>query len=416
MKKWLTAILCLVMGLGCFAFTGCNAGGGAGDSIKLWGSADDQTMLGEMVESFKKANSELVANVKIEIGVMGENDAKTELLKDIAKGADVFAFSNDQIGELVDNSALYNLTNSSYSADVKSRNTDSSIAASTVDGKLYAYPSSAESYYMFYNKDIYTAEQVKTLEGMIAADKAAGVKTLAAQFDEGYYSPMFFGAAGCTLYGEGGSDPKNCTWNNAGGLKAAKYIKTLKANGVVQMSEADLKTNLLGGTVGAIITGTWNYEFLKNTAGNKLGEKLGLAVLPKVTFPGDSAASQLTPFNGMKLYGVNSTTKHANVAIALADYLTNEANQLKRFNDRGFLPVNKNLASNAAITAKEQCKAEVDSIAISISKPSHKNGGLFWDPAKTLVMDLLNNEETVNTDAKIQSVLDKFVADITKVN
>ncbi len=27
MKKVLTMLLCLVMGLGCFAFTGCNGGG-----------------------------------------------------------------------------------------------------------------------------------------------------------------------------------------------------------------------------------------------------------------------------------------------------------------------------------------------------------------------------------------------------
>ncbi len=407
MKKVVTMLLCLVMGLGCFAFTGCNGGGTKQQTIKLWGSAEDQQMLAQMVESFKKDNTQY-ADVDIQIAVMGENDAKTEILKDLTKGADVFAFSNDQIGELVDNSALYDLSNAAGTADVKSRNAESAIQAATVGGKLYAYPSSAESYYLFYNKDVYTADDVKTLEGMIAK-KADGKKTLVAQFNEGYYTPMFFAAAGCTLYGTGGSDPADCTWNNENGLKAAKYMKTLKANGIEYMSESDLKNTFIAKTTSAVITGTWNYNTLKDG----LGDKLGLAVLPTVTFSGDATPSQLRPFSGMKLYGVRSTTEHAEVSIALADYLTNEANQLKRFNDRGFLPVNKNLATNEAVLAKEQCKVEVDSIAISISKPAHAQGGKFWDAAAALVKDLVDNADTVSDDAKIQAQLDKFVNDIT---
>lgn len=406
MKKAMAILLCLALGVGCLAFTGCG-NGKKQQSVKLWGSAEDQQMLAQMVESFKRDNAQY-ADYDIQIAVMGENDAKTEILKDLTKGADVFAFSNDQIGELVDNSALYDLSNAAGTAAVTERNAESAIQAATVGGKLYAYPSSAESYYLFYNKDVYTADDVKTLEGMIAK-KSAGKKTLVAQFNEGYYTPMFFAAAGCTLYGAGGSDPADCTWNNANGLKAAKYMKTLKANGIDYMTETDLKNTFAAGTTSAVITGTWNYNTLKEA----LGDKMGVAVLPTVTFPGDSAPSQLRPFNGMKLYGVRSTTAHADVAIALADYLTNEANQLKRFNDRGFLPVNKNLATNEAILAKEQCKVEVDSIAISISKPSHAKGGKFWDAAAALVKDLMDNAASVGDDAKIQTQLDKFVNDIT---
>lgn len=409
MKKVITILLCLSLVGGCFAFTGCNKE--QKTSIKLWGSAEDQAMLAQMTESFKKDNAQY-ADVNIELAVIGENDAKQELLKDITKGADVFAFSNDQIGELVDNKALYDLTNAAPTEAVKARTTQSAVEASTVDGKLYAYPSSAESYYLFYNKDIYTENDVKSLEGMIAKEKGDGVKTMVAQFNEGYYTPMFFAAAGCTLYGTGGSDPTDCTWNNANGLKAAKYMKTLKPNGVTYMTETDLKNTFMNGTTAAVVTGTWNYKTLKDA----LGDKLGLAVLPTVTFAGDSAPSQLRPFNGMKLYGVRSTTQHADVSIALAEYLTNETNQLKRFNDRGFLPVHKDLADNEAILAEPQLKVEIDSIAISVAKPAHKNGGKFWEPAATLVKALIDNDAAVDTDAKLQAQLDKFVADITTKN
>ena len=54
--------------------------------------------------------------------------------------------------------------------DIKSRNTAASVDAATLNGKLYAYPLTADNgYFMFYNKEYFTEEDVQTLDAMLGA-------------------------------------------------------------------------------------------------------------------------------------------------------------------------------------------------------------------------------------------------------
>ena len=89
--------------------TGTGVTGGASsnnDPIKLvvWGGEEDQTMLKEMVESFKAAHPDKTFD--IQVGVESESTAKDTILKDIEAAADVFAFADDQLNELVKAGAL----------------------------------------------------------------------------------------------------------------------------------------------------------------------------------------------------------------------------------------------------------------------------------------------------------------------
>ena len=52
---------------------------------------------------------------------------------------------------------------------------------------------------------------------------------------------------------------------------------------------------------------------------------------------------------GYKLIGVNGYSKNKTEAHKLALWLTNEQNQLKRFEVRGFAPTNKKIAENSVI-------------------------------------------------------------------
>ena len=70
-----------------------------------------------MVEAFKAANTDKTYDITF--GVVGEPDAKTRYLEDPAAAADVFAFANDQVKDLVKAGALYEVT----------RNLDAIVAA-----------------------------------------------------------------------------------------------------------------------------------------------------------------------------------------------------------------------------------------------------------------------------------------------
>ena len=74
--------------------------------------------------------------------------------------------------DLVNAGALYKVTRNAE--DVKSRNGEGAVGAATLDGQLYAYPMTADNgYFMYYDNTVFTAEDVQTLDGMLAAAEAA---------------------------------------------------------------------------------------------------------------------------------------------------------------------------------------------------------------------------------------------------
>ena len=68
--------------------------------LTMWGAEEDQTMLREMADAFIAENADK-GNITIDIGVQSESSAKDTVLADPEAAADVFAFADDQLNELV---------------------------------------------------------------------------------------------------------------------------------------------------------------------------------------------------------------------------------------------------------------------------------------------------------------------------
>ena len=115
--------------------------------LTMWGAEEDQTMLREMADAFIEQNADK-GNVTIEIGVQSESSAKDTVLADPESAADVFAFADDQLNELVNAVALQEVLLNPD--DVKSRNLPGSVGAATMNDKLYAYPMTADNGYFLY--------------------------------------------------------------------------------------------------------------------------------------------------------------------------------------------------------------------------------------------------------------------------
>jgi arabinogalactan oligomer/maltooligosaccharide transport system substrate-binding protein len=91
----------------------------------------------------------------------------------------------------------------------------------------------------------------------------------------------------------------------------------------------------------------------------------------------------------------------------LAEYLTNEENQVARFEARGLGPANANAASSDAVQASPAIAALAAQAAYATPQ---RVGANYWSPANTLGSTLINGNPD-GTD--LQTLLDNAVDGIT---
>lgn len=399
-SKVLALLLTIAM---VFGFAACNGGGNETTtavkekvSLKVWGAQDDQALLQELIDGFKAANPG--KDYTITLGVVGEDQAKTKFLEDPAASADVFSFPNDQIRDFVTAGALYEITKNIDA--IKAANMEGSIDAATLDGKLYAYPMTADNgYFLYYDKSVISDEQVKTLDGILAAASAAN-KKMFMDVSNGWYIASFFLGGGGKL-GIGADGKQTCDFNNATGVKVGEAIKAFTANKAFITGDDAVLTGGIGTTICAGVSGTWNADAIKT----KLGENYAATKLPTFTVGGTQM--QMGSFGGYKLIGVNKGTKNPLDAMALAEWLTNEDSQATRFAKRALGP------SNLVVAASADVKANVALGALAAQgefATSQKDVlGSYWAPAEAFGAEM----EAKNYTKTIQQQLDDMVKQIT---
>lgn len=368
-------------------------------TLTMWGAEEDQTMLREMADAFIAENADK-GNITINIGACSEADAKDNVLTDPTAAADVYAFADDQLNELVAAGALQEVTLNAD--DVKSRNLEGSVEAASLDGKLYAYPMTADNgYFLYYDSSVISAEDAQTVDGILAAAAAAG-RTFDMTINDGWYIYSFFAGAGleATLADDGVNTV--CNWNEAPGADVAQAVMDIASNSAfVSAPDADIVSGITNGTVCAAVSGTWNAKVAQET----WGENYAATKLPTYTMNGEQV--QMGSFAGYKLVGVNPHSANVGVAMMLADYITNETNQQKRFEDRQLGPSNINVNASDAVQAAPAIAALA---AQSDFSDLQRVGANYWDPAASLGQILASGDTQGKTT---QQLVDDAVAGIT---
>lgn len=371
------------------------------DTVKLtvWASdvkeAQDYTQ--SLIDSFKAEYPTI--NFDITLGAESESTAKDTVLTDVTAAADVYAFADDQITELVKGGALQPVS-VGYTYDVSAANSAGAVNAATVDGQLYAYPMTADNtYYLFYDKSVFSEEDVASLDTMVEKAKESG-KKIGFEFGNAWYLYGWFAGAGLNAYL--GSDGANvCNWNESAGVDVAQAIMDYCAEGTVVniTDDGSAVTGVKEGTYAAVVNGIWNSPALQE----EWGENFGAAKLPEFTAGGQSY--QMNSYFSCKLVGVNPHSQNVGWAMVLAEYLTDENAQKGRFEAVGWGP------SNINASASEEVQASADIAAISaqtqFAQPQ-RIGDKFWDPAATLGKNLA--EGTVDD---ISALLNDAVTGIT---
>lgn len=417
-KKLLTVLLALVLCVGVVGMAACgdddSKPGGTTIKLKIWGAQQDQAMLNTMADDFKTQYPN--EKFKFEFGVVGEPDAAKNVTDDISVAADVFMFSDDQMRTLVSAQALYEITDVTGVGNFKSnaieRNTAASIEFATFNEKLYALPATADNtFFMYYDKRYVKEADLANLDTVLAACATSG-KDFIMDLSDGWYMSSFFFSAGCSI-GVDANGKQTCDFNNENGIKAAQAADKLATHERFRTGDNSIITGNtgIGGTSteksGAVaISGSWNATAIKKA----LGENFGVCALPKIKI-GDSYVTWKN-FGGCKLAGVKRTTAQPKWALTFAEFITNEANQVKRFEVRGFGPSNKNAANNATIKADPVVSAITAQMVNSVTQRDALSN--FWTPTEGLGTAMeATDHKTVFTAAELKAKLDDMVAQIT---
>ena len=367
--------------------------------VTMWVSEKDgvSAQFAEMIDAFEVAYPGIVINASIE-GV-SEADAGAKVIADVASAPDIYCFAQDQMARLVQAAALVGPAGD-VATLIKEQNDAGSVAAASVAGQLYAYPMTADNgYYLYYNTSIISEEDAESLEAIIAACEANNVKFRFA-LENAWINAGFFFGAGChsqwTMNEEGKFTSVDDNFNSELGLVAMKGMQKL-AQSPCYDSDADQFVD-----AGAIVTGTWNAD----AAAAHFGENLGATDLP--SFEVDGTSYHLGSFTGYKLMGVKPQADIAKGAVLslLAQYLTNEENQLKRFEAFQWGPSNVGAQNTDAVKANLTLSALAKQGAYGL--PQGQIHGAWWDIAKVLGADA----KAATTDEELKAALEEYQAAI----
>ncbi|MCI8885371.1 MAG: extracellular solute-binding protein [Dorea sp.] len=372
--RLLIGILCTVSLTGCDKAQKTDSSDAGNQKIELvvWGAEEDKELMTQIIQSFQ-ANYQGQADFQISFEVQGESQCKDVLLGGLEEGADVFTFADDQVNALAAAGALDPIENAD---EIRSKNLSSAVEAATVNNQLYAYPLTADNgYFLYYNKQYISEEQVKTLDGILDAAAASG-KQFTMDWSSAWYVYSFFGNTNLQVGLNDDGITNYCTWNQADGDirgidVAQSMLQIAGSPGFANSTDEEFLSGVKNGSVIAGISGVWNSVAVTES----WGENTGAAKLPTYTCNGKQL--QMASFSGCKLIGVNAYSEHPKWAARLAEWITNEDNQRLRFEMRGQGPSNTAVADSSEIQNSPAIAALLEQSEFS---QIQRVGGKFWDP------------------------------------
>lgn len=415
-RKILTTMTALSMGVvmvGCGSNTS-NAGNNPGGTtapvadgetqavtLTVWSPAEDQAddqgkWLQTMCDKFNELHPEW--DITFKYGTCSEGDIGTTVSQDPANSADVYIFANDQIGALLDAQAIARLGGEAVT-EVQNNNDKIVVDSVTVDGAVYGIPLTTNTWFMYYNKEVFNDEDIKSLDKMLEKGKVAFPMTTA------WYNGSFFLGNGGTMFGDGTDAAAGIDFGGDKGLEVMNYLVDLVNNpNFVNDADGAGISNLRSGAVGAYFSGSWDYASVKEI----LGDNFGAAQLPTFTVGGKEA--QLKSFAGSKAIGVNPNCKDPQVAVALARYLGGADAQRAHYELRSVIPCNTELLADQTIAADPLIKAQNDTINnTSIIQPTLSQMATYFEAAETFGKALVNKEITHdNAKEKLDSYVNQL--------
>lgn len=398
MKKALLPLVCLAA---LAVIAGCKKGGEAAEGpveLTVWESDQGPD---EFIRQAGEAYTATHPNVTIKYVHVELGDAAGQIALDgpAGTGPDVFAAPHDKLGELVSNGHVKPTVNPSA---VKSAALAACGQALTYDGVMYGYPVSAETYALFYNKDLLggtpvpaTWEEVASFAKEFNAANP-GKYGFIMDVGNGYYTIVFTTKNGNRLFGPNGTDTTNTFINSSDSVEGMKFFQSMRSS--LDVAAADLNTAIAdsafqSGNAAMHITGPWNIKNFSDA-----GLNFGVTTLPSL--PGDSEPA--ASFSGTRAMFVSEYTDHPDEAADFAAFLMSDEMQQLRFKITGAMP------SIDTAVESDYIPGFLKQLNYAFPMPSISEMGMFWDAmgaASRNIWDGLDVQEQL--DACDKTILGK---------
>lgn len=370
--------------------------------LKVWSPADEEEIVKQQCETFAAQHPEY--DITFSFEKVENADSITQLKNDPEVAADVFVYPTGGVPEMIEAGLIYPITVDAE--NVKASHGANAIKSCTVDDLLYGIPQTPNAFFMYYNKSLFTEDEVKSVETMLAKDLGSDIKNFSCTVSNSWYIESFFYANGGTLYGADGTDATECSWNDEKGYAIGEYLIDLVNNDkYVEDIDSIASSMFKKGKLGAMCSGTWSAEEFKEA----LGDDLGACVLPTINVNGKDC--QLSNFADFKAYGVKSSTKYPKQAQELAVFLGGEQCQLERFEALSMTPTVTALLSNDKVKANVAVYALSEMTGnYSTPQPTTSQISEYWTPVEAFGKGVVNGDIT---RANLQESLDAMVLGAT---
>ena len=367
--------------------------------LSVWAAEGDLDWLESRLDAFEAYFPQW--NITWDIGVCYAGDAPYLVATDPSAAADVFFFTSDGIHILTSADALLPLNSTEVEEALTFTPQNLMNTVKDPTGTYYGYPVSSNTWFMYYDKRVFSEADVKSLEAMLSKGKVAFA------LNNSWYLPAFYFANGCTLFGPEGNDAEAGV--DFGGKKAIDT--TLRLVELMEHPNFCFDTeygpwDLIDGTVNAYFSGTWDYPALLE----QLGDDLGAAAPPTVQI--DGASKQLSPYLGSQAIGVNGYTRHEAAARALARFLSNEESQLLRWKDGiQAVPAANTLVNDPSIVSNPAARAQIETSLHATVQPSILEMDSVWGPIGSFGYDLMEGNITAENAEEMTELLNEQLND-----
>lgn len=364
MKKVLSILA--VLSFLTFAFAAVSAQDAV--TLKVWESVGgpDEWLI-QAGEKF----TELHPNVTIEFVNVELQDSSVQIALDGPSGIgpDLFAAPHDKIGELVAGGHILPTVDAEA---VAAAVLPSAAQALTYDGTLYGYPTSAETYALYYNKALVDTPPT-SFEELAAWTKTFNEENpdkygFVMDVSNAYYTILFTTMNGNRLFGPDGVDTSSSYLATEDAVAGMKIFQAL--HDVVPFNASDLDTANADGAFSAgnaamHISGPWNVaKFTED------GIDFGVAALPSLD--GETPAAS---FSGTRGMFVSAYSDHPEEAAEFALFLISEEMQALRYEIVGALP------SIPMQVESEISNGFIEQLKYAFPMPSVPAMTAFWDSA-----------------------------------
>lgn len=360
----------------------------------VWAPSEDQSKdsgewLRKCCEAFAEQHKEY--NIHFIYGVADEATAASTVAQDPESSADVFMYANDNLTVLKDAKAAAKF-GGIYEQEIVDTNSETIVNSLRSDGYLYGVPFTTNTWYMFYDKSVFSEDDIKNLDTMLER----GVVSF--PFTNSWYLPSFYVGNGCTLFEDGTVEEAGVDFAGEKAEAVTDYLIDLMANpNFVVDADGSGMAGLRDGSIQAIFTGSWDAGSIKEI----LGDNMGVAALPTYTLNGEE--KQMLSYAGSKAIGVNATSKHMVAAIQLAIYLGSAEAQRLHYELRNVVPCNTELLMDETIASDMLVTAQNDTFnRTSILQPFVSAMSNCWTPVENMGKGIRNKTVT-HENAKEQT-------------